>query len=269
MFAFLGPNGAGKSTTIRLLLGLLHPTEGRIRMHGLELARHREQILARTGSLIENPSVYAHLTGRENIEIHRRVLGVPSAETDRVLHTVGLSNAAGALVKTYSLGMNQRLGLAQALLGRRELLILDEPTNGLDPAGMLEIRSLIRDLPSQHGITVFLSTHLLSEVEQIASHVGILSKGQLVFQGTAEALSQRRRRRLRIEADRPSDALVLLERQGWRVQRDGDALVCADLTEASTINRVLVQQGHAVHHLATESASLEDLFLTMTDAEVL
>ena len=269
VFAFLGPNGAGKSTTIRLLLGLLRPSQGDIRVHGLDLPTHREEILTRTGCLIESPSVYPHLTGWENLEIHRRVIAAPRGESDRVLQTVGLSNAARALVKTYSLGMKQRLGLALALLGRRDLLILDEPTNGLDPAGMLEVRSLIREMPSRHGMTVFLSTHLLSEVDQIASHVAILSKGQLVFQGSAAELSRRRRRLLRIGADRAADAAALLERHGWGVQCDGDALVSADVAAAPAINRVLVQHGFAVHHLAAESASLEDLFLSMTDAEVL
>ena len=269
VFAFLGPNGAGKSTTIRLLLGLLHPSEGDLRLHGLSLRDRREEILARTGSLIETPSVYPHLTGRENLEINRRILGAPRADIDRVLGIVGLMNAAGALVKTYSLGMKQRLGLAEALLGRRELLILDEPTNGLDPAGTLEVRSLVREMPRQHGITVFLSTHLLSEVEQIATDVAILSKGALVFQGTQSELARRRRQHLRIRTDRPAQALDVLGRLGWHARLDGDTILSDDVAAAARMNRALVEHGYVVDHLAAETASLEELFLSMTDAEVL
>ena len=269
VFAFLGPNGAGKSTTIRMLLGLLHPTEGTVRMHDLPLRGHREEILARTGSLIESPSLYSHLTGRENLEIHRRLLGAPVSDIDRVLEIVGLVNPARTLVKTYSLGMRQRLGLAQALLGRRELLVLDEPTNGLDPAGMQEIRLLIREMPVRFGITVFLSTHLLTEVEQIASDVAILSKGELVFQGTAADLTLRRRRHLRIRTDRPQQAAALLRRGGFSIQQDGESLVSDDVGAAAAMNQALVYGGHTVHHVAAETASLEELFLSMTDAEVL
>jgi len=269
VYAFLGPNGAGKSTTIRMLLGLLRPTEGSVALHGMDLQRHRLQILARTGSLIENPSLYAHLTGRENLEICRRVLGAPASDIDRALDIVGLQNAGGSCVKTYSLGMKQRLGLAQALIGRRDLLVLDEPTNGLDPAGMLEVRSLIREVPARHGITVFLSTHLLTEAEQIATHVGILSRGELVFQGTATELSLRRQPRLRIRTDRISDAGALLASAGWPVTPAGESILAEDVTAAAAITRVLVEAGHAVHHVAVETASFEEIFLSMTDAEVL
>jgi ABC-2 type transport system ATP-binding protein len=268
VYAFLGPNGAGKSTTIRLCLGLLKPTAGRIAILGLDLAAHRLTILARTGSLIEHPSSYPHLTARENLEVARRILGAPRSDIDRVLEIVGLERRARSLVRTFSLGMKQRLGLAQAMLGRRDLLILDEPTNGLDPQGMSDIRSLVRRLPSDHGVTVFLSTHLLSEVEQVATHVGILSQGELVFEGSAAELAARREPRLRIRVDRPDAASSLLGTRGWTVRRSDDALIATDTAAAAAINRTLVAAGHEVHHLAIESASLEDVFLGMTQAEV-
>jgi ABC-2 type transport system ATP-binding protein len=186
-----------------------------------------------------------------------------------VLAIVGLQNAARKLVRTFSLGMKQRLGLAQALLGRRELLILDEPTNGLDPAGITEMRSLIRGLPAQHGMTVFLSSHLLGEVDQVATHVGILSQGRLVFQGAAAELARMRRSRLRIRVDAVERAADLLRAHGWSHRAEDGALIADDPAAAAAINRLLVEAGHAVHHLAVESASLEDVFLDMTEAEVL
>jgi len=268
VYAFLGPNGAGKSTTIRLLLGLLRPTAGAIALFGRPLASHRLEILARTGSLVENPSHYPHLTARENLEIPRRILGAPRSDIDRVLTMVGLEKTAGKLVRHFSLGMKQRLGLAQALLGRRELLILDEPTNGLDPAGITEMRTLIRRLPVEHGMTVFLSSHLLSEVEQVATDVGILSQGSLVFQGSTDELARLRRSTLRIHVDRPEDAITLLGARGWRADRNGRGLVVDDTAAAARINQALVAAGHAVDHLAIESASLEDLFLELTQPEM-
>ena len=268
VYAFLGPNGAGKSTTIRLLLGLLRPREGDVTLFGLALAAHRTDILARTGSLVESPSVYPHLTARENLEISRRILGAPKSDLDRVLAIAGLEHRSRHLVRTYSLGMKQRLGLAQALLGRRELLLLDEPMNGLDPAGMIDMRSLIRRLPTEHGVTVFLSSHLLSEVDQVATHVGILSQGALVFQGRADELALLRRSRLRIRVDRPDDAIAVLASRGWRAERDGESLCMDAASDAAVMNRALVDAGLDVHHLAVESATLEDVFLGMTQAEV-
>src|SRR6188474_1677845 len=210
IYAFLGPNGAGKSTTIRLLLGLLSPTRGNVALFGLDLRNHRSEILARTGSLVETPSLYEHLSARENLEIPRRILNAPRTDIDRVLRIVGLEDVGRNLVKTFSLGMKQRLGLAHAFLGKRELLILDEPTNGLDPAGIQEMRSLIRRLPGEHGVTIFLSSHLLTEVEQVATHVGMLSQGELVFQGSLGELEQLRRSHLKIGVNDIEMALQLL-----------------------------------------------------------
>ena len=268
IYAFLGPNGAGKSTTIRMLLGLLRPTSGHIALFGLDMPRLRGKILARTGSLVETPSVYEHLTARENLEIPRRILAAPHSDIDRVLQIVGLQTAGRKLVRAFSLGMKQRLGLAQALLGKRDLLILDEPTNGLDPAGIHEMRSLIRRLPHDHGVTVFLSSHLLTEVEQVATHVGVLSQGALVFQGTIAELEGMRRSCLRIGVNDMESALSLLNRRGWSVGQSHGYLVATDTSAAAAMNRTLVEAGVAVHYLAAESASLEEVFLKMTQSGV-
>jgi ABC-type multidrug transport system ATPase subunit len=268
IYAFLGPNGAGKSTTIRMLLGLMRPSRGDISIFGQDLHHHRYQILARIGSLVETPSLYEHLSARENLEIPRRILGAPRSDIGRGLRIVGLEIVSRRLVKTFSLGMKQRLGLAQALLGKRELLILDEPTNGLDPAGIQEMRSLIRQLPGEHGVTVFLSSHLLTEVEQVATHVGMLSQGELVFQGTLAELQGMRRSCLRIGVSDPGSASLLLCERGWSVRQANGYLVAANTSEGSAMNRTLVEAGFAVHHLAVESASLEEVFLRMTQSEV-
>jgi ABC-2 type transport system ATP-binding protein len=268
IYAFLGPNGAGKSTTIRLVLGLLQPDSGSIAVFGLPLATHRLEILSRVGALVESPSLYPHLTATENLAIPARLLGRGSGDITRALSTVGLANVGGKLARHFSLGMKQRLGLALALLADPELLILDEPTNGLDPAGIQEIRELMRSLSTEHGVTVFVSSHLLSEVDQLATHVGILSQGALVFQGTAEVLAQRRRNRLRIVVDRPADAVVTLAARGWVVTRENDTVTAGAEVPAAVLNRTLVEAGHDVHAMTLEADSLEDVFLGMTHAEV-
>lgn len=189
VYGFLGPNGAGKTTTLKLLLGLLKPTEGAISFFGERMTdRNRLSILKHTGSLIESPSYYGHLTGLENLQIVAKLKKAPSADITNVLQTVRLYEQKDKKVKQYSLGMKQRLGIAMALLGNPRVLILDEPTNGLDPAGIQEIREFIKDLPVIRQITVIVSSHLLSEIEQMADMVGIINHGELVFQGTLEAL---------------------------------------------------------------------------------
>ena len=185
IYGFLGLNGAGKTTTIRMLLGLIRADGGSVRIFGEPF---RREVLARIGALVEMPSLYAHLTGRENLEVTRRQIAAPREAIDRVLAIVGLVADANRLVREYSLGMRQRLGLALALLGSPDLLILDEPTNGLDPAGIHEMRDLIRRLPAEHGVTVFLSSHLLAEVEQVAGFIGIIHEGRMVFQGSLAEL---------------------------------------------------------------------------------
>lgn len=191
VYGFLGPNGAGKSTTIKLLLGLLKPTDGEIFFFGKKMnEKNRLSILRQTGSLIESPSFYGHLTGLENLQIVAKLKQVPASEITKVLQTVRLYEQRDKKVKHYSLGMKQRLGIAMALLGKPRILILDEPTNGLDPAGIQEIRELIKNLPATHQMTVIVSSHLLSEVEQMADMVGIINHGELVFQGSMKSLEK-------------------------------------------------------------------------------
>lgn len=269
VFAFLGPNGAGKTTTIRLLLGLLRPSDGEIELFGRSLKQHRLALLQRIGALVESPALYPHLTGEENLRHACLLKGVERSDISRVLAIVGLSGEGTRLVRTYSLGMKQRLGLAQALLGQSELVILDEPTNGLDPAGIQEMRHLLREMPAAHGVTVFLSSHMLGEVDQIASQVAIIAAGRLQFQGSPEELRARRQGSLRIGLDRPAVAAQMLRQQGWAVEvGEGDTLVLADPSQedAAALNRLLVERGFAVHLLQARQPSLEDIFLEITQA---
>lgn len=190
IYGFLGPNGAGKSTTMKMLLGLTSPTEGSFVIDGKRFPQDRIAILKEIGSFIEAPSFYANLTGRENLDLIRRILGLPKDDVEEALKLVGLREFGDRLAKKYSLGMKQRLGLAGALLGRPPILILDEPTNGLDPSGIHEIRNLIQSLPGLYDCTVLISSHMLSEVERIADDVGILNHGRLLFEGSMEELRQ-------------------------------------------------------------------------------
>ena len=184
VYGFLGPNGAGKSTTMKMLLGLAKPTGGSFVIDGKRFPEDRAQILREVGSFIEAPAFYGNLTGEENLEIIRKILGLPKSAVSEALNLVGLAGFGKRLARKYSLGMKQRLGLAAALIGRPPILILDEPTNGLDPAGIHEIRTLIRSLPRQFDCTVFVSSHLLSEIERMADNIGILNHGRLLFEGT-------------------------------------------------------------------------------------
>lgn len=190
IYGFLGPNGAGKSTTMKMLLGLTAPTSGSFQIDGKQFPNDRLTILKRIGSFIEAPSFYANLTGRENLDIIRRILGLPQNTVEDALDLVGLSQFGDRLAKKYSLGMKQRLGLAGALLGRPPILILDEPTNGLDPSGIHEIRNLIKSLPTFYDCTVLISSHMLSEIELIADDIGILNHGRMLFEGSLDDLKQ-------------------------------------------------------------------------------
>jgi ABC-type multidrug transport system ATPase subunit len=266
VYGFLGPNGAGKSTTIRIVLGLQRPDRGTISLFGRPLAEERMALLRRTGSLVESPSLYMHLTGRENLEVHRRLLGLPKSCIDEALGTVDLISVGNRLVRHYSSGMKQRLGLAQALLGNPELLVLDEPTNGLDPAGIHEVRGLVRDLPERCGVTVFLSSHLLSEVEQVATHLAIISQGQLMFEGTREELQKRSKPVIMVEVDQPERAYALLSGICGKITREGNRIQIAPEgdCEPAQINAILVKAGIAVSQLVTQSPTLEDFFLELT-----
>lgn len=191
VYGFLGPNGAGKSTTLKMLLGLVHPTKGEIDIFGKRVtSKNRIDILRNVGSLIETPSYYGHLTARENLKICQTLLDVPTANIDEVLKIVRLDRQQSKKVSAFSLGMKQRLGLASALLSFPKLLILDEPTNGLDPAGIQEIRELIRSLPETYGMTIIVSSHLLSEIELIVDDIGIIANGKMMYQGTLSLLHE-------------------------------------------------------------------------------
>lgn len=190
VYGFLGPNGAGKSTTMKMFLGLTKPTSGSFVIDGKKYPENRVEILKEVGSFIEAPAFYGNLSGEENLDIIRKILGLPKSAVSEVLELVGLTQYKNRLMKKYSLGMKQRLGLASALIGKPPILILDEPTNGLDPVGIHEIRTLIRSLPQRFGCTVLVSSHLLSEVELMADYIGILNHGHLLFEGTLTELKQ-------------------------------------------------------------------------------
>ncbi len=266
VYGFLGPNGAGKTTTIRMILGLIKPTSGKVALFGREFSSKNWQCLAKVGTLVESPSLYPHLTGRENLEVIRRMLALPAANITRVLSVVGLEKEGDKLVRHYSLGMQQRLALALAMLNDPVLLVLDEPTNGLDPSGIQEIRDMIRDMPRKTGATVFLSSHLLSEVELMATHVGIINRGNLLYQGELAALKQRWGNVLRIVVDRVEETAALLTGSGRPVTRNGAVLEVpsADDAVAFEVNRLLMQHGIQVRQLYLHQAGLEEMFLDMT-----
>ncbi|NEX92671.1 ABC transporter ATP-binding protein [Caulobacter sp. 17J65-9] len=267
VYGFLGRNGAGKTTTIRLILGLLRPSAGEVRVFGEPVGARRLKTAAMIGSLVETPALYDHLTGRENLDLTRRILALPKTEIDRVLEVVDLAGAAGRRVGGYSLGMRQRLGLARALLGGPRLLVLDEPTNGLDPDGIRDMRRLIRSLPEQGGVTVFVSSHLLAEVEQTADHVGLMHEGRLLAQTSLRELKGGPAE-LEIEVDEAERAAALLAQAGLSARREDAALrvrLPAEWT-AAAVNRLLVGADLAVQRLAPRQRSLEDVYLDLTGA---
>ena len=268
VYGFLGPNGAGKTTAIRMLLGLIRPNAGDVRLFGQSLNGNHRSLMWRVGALVEAPSLYPHLTGRENLEVTRRLLGSDLNLIELALATVKLTKDADRRVREYSLGMRQRLGLALALLNNPDLLILDEPTNGLDPAGIHEMRDLIRRLPGEFGVTVFLSSHLLGEVEQIATHIGIIHEGSLLFQGTLAELQSKQQTQLTVGVKQPDEATKFLANTGWSVQRCVDDLLNVSTNapdDAPRINKLLVDHGLDVFHLAVSQRSLEDIFLSLTN----
>lgn len=267
VFGFLGPNGAGKTTSIRMLLGLIKPDAGTIALNGCDLARERSAALAGVGAIVESPALYPNLTGREIITLAARLSGRPVSQGLEALERVRLVEAMDRKVSGYSLGMRQRLALARAMMGRPRLLILDEPTNGLDPAGIADMRALICALPSLIGATVFLSSHLLSEIEQMASHCALLDRGRLVFQDRLDVLSGAAPAELVIETDKP---VLLAQRfldQGVSAVHDGATVrVQASLSEAERCDlvRALVGEGIGVSGLRMEKPTLEALFLKLT-----
>lgn len=270
VYGFLGPNGAGKSTTIRLLLGLLRADEGSIDVFGQRVSWHERSGLASVGSLVESPSLYPHLSARDNLEVTRRLAGIERSRVDQALDMVGLLGDAHRRVATFSLGMRQRLGIALALLHRPRLLVLDEPTNGLDPAGIVELRTLIQGMAREAGMTVFLSSHLLSEVEQMATHVGVLHQGRLLFEGSQADLRQRYGDPLTIQCSEPLSVCASLHQWGEHAKPVDANTVAVGVPQRPDweINRWLTQQGFQVHAFGRRPRSLEALFFELTQAQV-
>ncbi|MFF2796315.1 ABC transporter ATP-binding protein [Lysinibacillus xylanilyticus] len=269
IYGFLGPNGAGKTTTIRMLLGLMKPSSGKIKIFQKDLTKERINILAKVGSLVENPSYYPHLTAYENLEALRKILGVPKSRIDEVLEIVRLKDAADKKVKGFSLGMKQRLGIAASLLHNPELLILDEPTNGLDPSGIIEIRNLIKRLPEEYGMTIIISSHLLSEIDQMATQVGIVTKGKMIFQDSIEAMRRFAQPKVVIKVSDSEKGWRSLVANGIKAEHKDDRILfdeCSD-EKVAHIVQILVQEGISVYRVEEEKRSLEEIFLQMTTGE--
>lgn len=265
IYGFLGHNGAGKTTTIKLLLGLLHSSAESIFLFGQNIQQERVRILSRIGSLIEQPAIYYHLSGRENLLNRAQLINASTNRVEEMLKLVDLMESAHKKAGTYSLGMKQRLGIALALLGDPDLLILDEPTNGLDPNGILAIRHLLKDLTENHGKTVFLSSHLLSEVEKIATQVGIVHKGKMLFQGSIDQLAQSQKSDIVIEVDNIPAALELLQNKNFAaaVAAQKILLPYSSKAEMAVINKLLVENGVAVFALMHHRQDLENLFIDL------
>jgi ABC-type multidrug transport system ATPase subunit len=267
IFGFLGQNGAGKSTTIRMLLGLVRPTAGSVRMLGHDIARQPLRARTRVGAIIEAPAFYDHFTGWQNLRMLAAMSG--GAERQRiesVLEIVGLSERAHDPVRVYSHGMRQRLGIAQALLPHPEFVILDEPTDGLDPQGIRETRLLIRRLRDELGLTVMLSSHLLYEVEQICDRIAIIDRGSLIYQGSIEELIAKDKM-IKITVDRVEEAHQLLsDNPALSVSRNGDQSLYVRMADEQIpqVNALLVERGFRVMELSPQRETLEQVFLRLT-----
>lgn len=272
IFGFLGPNGAGKTTTIRMLFGLITATTGHVEVLGQDILRQRSRVLPRVGALIETPALYLYMSGRANLEAVASVLGgVPRQRIDTVLELVGLKGRQKDRVKTYSLGMKQRLGMAIALLQDPDILILDEPANGLDPAGIVEMRDLMHQLAEQ-GKTVFISSHILSEVQQICTRVAIINRGQLVTETTVEDLT-RGKGEFAVQVENAAAALELVQQQEWGrdarldPENAGKIITAAPDARGRDLNLFLVQAGFVPDGLTPATLDLEKVFLELTDSK--
>jgi len=269
LFGFLGPNGAGKTTTIRMALGLIAPTGGSIEILGREVRAHRSQVLPRVGALVESPALYGYMSGRDNMRAVGNLLGgVPEKRIDEVLEIVSMKGRDKDRVKTYSMGMKQRLGLAIALLNDPELLILDEPANGLDPAGIVEMRDLLRNLVAS-GKTVFLSSHVLSEVQQTCTRVAIINHGKLVrVAPVAELLQAPGEFAVRVDA--PAELAAALKLQPWGQEaraEDGLVITRAPEDRGRNLIKFLVEKGFSPDSVTERQRALEDIFLSLTGGE--
>ena len=270
VYGFIGPNGAGKSTSMKMLLGLVHPTAGSVALLGRTLTeRTRLELLRQTGSLIESPAGYLHLTAQENLEIVADLKGVPHKDISRVLDIVHLTQDRNRRVGQYSLGMKQRLGIAMALLGSPKLLILDEPTNGLDPAGIQEMRALIRNMPAATGATVLISSHLLGEMEQMVEQVGIIDHGHILFEGPLTELQRHSRGNVTLRLLDPAKAAPILRANGLTAHSDSCVVTLPPLQDALLADLVqkLAACGAGVVELTPHTKTLEEIFLSLTSEE--
>jgi len=267
IYGFLGPNGAGKTTTLRLLLGLLRKQKGSIAVFGKELAQNRLDILRNTGSLIESPSLYGHLTAKENLQIQQVLYQCSSARIGEVLEIVGLGSTQNKKASQFSLGMKQRLSIAIALLHNPALLILDEPTNGLDPNGIIEIRDLLKKINAEQQITILISSHLLAEIEKLVTHIGIINKGNLLFQGTLSELQNKQNLNacFLIKTSNNHAAAAIIQSNGIEVSVSNE-LLSFSIVEDSVVaflNKQMVQNGIDVYHIAHQQNDLESIFINL------
>jgi ABC-2 type transport system ATP-binding protein len=265
IYGFLGQNGAGKTTTLRLILGLLKKQQGIITIFGKSFEEHRLQILREIGSLIESPSLYGHLTAVENLTIYQKIYQAPKNRIQEVLELVGLSGTGKKKAGQFSLGMKQRLGLAIALINKPSLLILDEPTNGLDPNGIIEMRELLKQLQREQGITILISSHLLAEIEKLVTHVGIINQGQLIFQGTLPELMSRREQSAGIvlETDDARRTMGVLEQLHLTGQVESTHVVLPFVQKeiVANIARELVRNDIAIYGIQQRTDDLETIFM--------
>lgn len=267
IYGFLGPNGAGKTTTIKILLNLLKSPADTVFIFGQELNTHRIASLKRMGALVEQPAIYGHLSGKENLYNRCILLGVKRSRALDMLKLVGLSDAANKKASQYSLGMKQRLGIALALLADPELLLLDEPTNGLDPNGIIEIRNLMVELTTKHDKTILVSSHLLSEIERTATHLGIIHKGKMLYQGHIEGLQELNKPTLLVQVTALEPAATFLNSKGYETSIAGNSLQLpyTSAAESAKVNSMLVLNGFEVSALQLQKKDLEHLFLDITN----
>lgn len=269
IYGFLGQNGAGKTTTIRMIMGLVKPASGEVELFGQKVYAGEYRHFSRIGAVIETPGFYPNLTAEENLEIHRRLMGVANRNyTEEAIEITGISDVKNKKVKDFSLGMKQRLGLARALLNRPELLILDEPTNGLDPVGIKEVRRLMQDLSVKSKITIFMSSHILSEVQQLATRIGILHKGQLLEEIDCDTLKKKNRSYIEIRVDDDKKAAFLLENllqvSDYKLVEKGVIRVYEKLDHSAQINHVLHNNAVEVSGITLMNDTLEDYFVRLT-----
>lgn len=268
IYGFLGPNGAGKTTTLKLILGLLKVQKGQIEIFEKNLATHRVDILQKVGSLIESPSLYGHLSAKENLKVWQPIFGFSKERIDVILALVGLDKTGTKKAKNFSLGMKQRLSIAIAMAHRPDLLILDEPTNGLDPNGILEMRQLLKHLNRETGVTILISSHLLAEIEKLVSHIGIIHKGDLIFQGTLAELQTKQKQGSK-GFFRTSDAEKgeqILAQCGMNPSRIDGKIMVQDNSDSQMAKgiRALVENGLEVYEVATTKDDLEQIFMDLT-----